>query len=299
VLLLDRLKAYIQDPPPDLAVEISEAGLAGARLGAKTELGFAPLRPGTLAVSPVQENMIDPDEFSRAVRTLAGVETGRKRRDVALILPDYCSRIAVLDFDSFPGDAKEQASLIRFRLKRSVPFDAESAALSYWPEPAVAGKKKVDVLVAMAPLEVVSRYEAPFRAAGMNPGLVIPSSLAAIELAPESGLSVLAKLTGRVLTLVARQAGVPKLVRCLELPAPDLDEVAAVLAPTFVYLEDNLGGKADKLYLCGFGAQTDEAERRFAEELGAPVEAVRSPLAVPGESNAGLLGYLRSIARNN
>ena len=125
------------------------------------------------------------------------------------------------------------------------------------------------------------------------------SEAVAVGLAPDGGLSVLAKLTGRVLTVVARRAGVPKLVRCLELPAPDLDEVSAVLAPTFVYLEDNLGGKAEKLYVCGFGAETDEAERRFAEELGVAVDAVRSPLGVPGESNAGLLGYLRSIARNN
>ncbi len=296
-MFLDRIKAYIQDPPPNLAVEISEAGLAAARLGAKTELGFVPLKPGALAVSPVQENLIDPDEFSRAVRSLTAGETVRKRRDVAVILPDYCTRIAVLDFDSFPGDAKEQASLIRFRLKRSVPFDAESAALSYWPEPAAG--KKMDVLVAMAPLEIIARYEAPFRAVGMNPGMVVPSSLAAMELAPDSGLSVLAKLTGRVLTVVARQGGVPKLVRCLELPAPNLDEVAAVLAPTFVYLEDNLGAKPEKLYLCGFGAQTDEAGRRLAAELETAVEGVSSPFGVPGESNAGLLGYLRSIARNN
>ena len=41
----------------------------------------------------------------------------RKRRDVALILPDYCTRIAVLDFDNFPSDPKEQVSLVRFRLK--------------------------------------------------------------------------------------------------------------------------------------------------------------------------------------
>jgi len=297
-MFLDRLRAYIQDPPPDLAVEISEAGLAAARLGARTELGFAALKPGALVVSTVQENLLDENEFARAVRSLIEAGSGRKRRDVTLILPDYCARIAVLDFDSFPGDAKEQASLIRFRLKRSVPFDAESAALSYWPEPRVAGKK-VDVLVAMAPLEVVSRYEAPFRAAGMNPGLMIPSSLAAIELVPDAGLNVLAKLTGRVLSVVARQAAVPKLVRCLELPAPDLDEVSAVLAPTFVYLEDNLGGKAETLYLCGFGAETDAAARRFAEELGVAVEPVRSPMGVPGEANAGLLGYLRSIARDN
>ncbi len=51
-----------------------------------------------------------------------------------MILPDFCTRIAVLDFDGFPADAKEQDALIRFRLKRAVPFDVESAALSYWAQ---------------------------------------------------------------------------------------------------------------------------------------------------------------------
>jgi hypothetical protein len=78
-----------------------------------------------------------------------------------------------------------------------------------------------------------------------------------------------------------------------------LEDVASVLAPTFVYIEDNLGRRAEKLLLCGFGAATAGAESRFAEELGVEVEPLGSPLGVPGENNAGLLGYLRSIARNN
>ena len=90
-----------------------------------------------------------------------------------------------------------------------------------------------------------------------------------------------------------------KLVRCLELPRHELDDIAAVLLPTFVYMEDNLGGRAEKLLLCGFGAHTDEAERRFQEELRVEVEPLRSPLGTPGENNAGLLGYLRSVAENN
>ena len=49
-----------------------------------------------------------------------------------------------------------------------MPFDVESAAVSYCAQP--AADKQVDVVVVMAPLEIVSRYEAPFRAAGMNPG---------------------------------------------------------------------------------------------------------------------------------
>ena len=108
-----------------------------------------------------------------------------------------------------------------------------------------------------------------------------------------------AKVTGRVLTIVVRDKAKLKLVRCLELASAELEDIAAVLAPTFVYIEDNLGRPAEKLQLCGFGALTDEAERRFAEELGVEVETVRSPLGTPGENNAGLLGYLRSIARNN
>ena len=295
--MLDKLKSVLLDPPPAMAFEISEAGIAAARIGSHTELDFQPLKPGTLSVSPLQENVLDPDEFVLAVRSLAGAQASRKRKDVAIILPDYSARTAVLDFDQFPTDAKEQNSLIRFRVKRSVPFDVDSAAMSYWVQ--TGEKGRVDVVVVIAPLEIVSRYEAPFRTAGMNPGLVTMSSLAALELTPESGLSVMAKLSGRVLTVLVRDRDVLKLARCLELPSSELEDIAGVLIPTFVYIEDNLGRRAEKLILCGFGAGTDEAANRFAAELDVEAEPLRSPLGVPGENNAGLLGYLRSIARNN
>jgi type IV pilus assembly protein PilM len=295
--LLDKLKSLLQDPPPAMAFEISEAGIASARIGSRAELEFYPLKAGTLSVSPLRENVTDPDEFTMAVRAVGNSQVSRKRKDIALILPDYSTRMAVLDFDSFPSDPKEQASLVRFRMKRSVPFDVESAAVAYFPQHGPG--KKVDVVVTVAPLEIVSRYEAPFRSAGMNPGLVTTSALAALELAPEGGLSVFAKLTGRTLSVLVRQGALLKLMRCIEVASADLEEIAGVLGPTFVYIEDNLGGRAERLILCGFGAQTDEARRRFHEELGVEVEALRSPLGTPGENNAGLLGYLRSIAKNN
>jgi type IV pilus assembly protein PilM len=295
-VLLDSLKSILLDPPPGMAFEVSEAGIAAARIGSHTELDFQALKPGVLAISPLKENVLDEKEFGAAVKALAASHTARRGKDAALILPDFATRTTVLDFDSFPTDAEEQIALIRFRLKRSVPFDVESAALSYWAQPAA---KRVDVVVVMTPLEIVSRYEAPFRAAGLNPGLVTTSSLAALELAPESGLSMVAKLTGRSLTLMVRDKGVLKLMRCLELPSAELEDIMAVLAPTFVYMEDNLGGRAEKLLLCGLGARTEEAQRLFQEELAVEVEPLRSPLGTPGEHNAGLLGYLRSVARNN
>ena len=45
-----------------MAFELSEAGIAVARLGSKTELDFRPLKPGVLAISPLKDNVMLPDE---------------------------------------------------------------------------------------------------------------------------------------------------------------------------------------------------------------------------------------------
>ena len=291
------IAAILVEPPPVMVFELSEAGISMARLSGKTELDFRPFKPGVLSITPLKDNVMMPDELSFAVRDLAPQNGKSKRRDVALILPDYSTRTAVLDFDDFPSDANEQLTLIRFRIKKSVPFDVESAAISYFVQPATG--KKFDVVVVVAPLEVVSRYEAPFRAAGMNPGLVTTSSLAALNLIEGGGTTVVAKITGTVLTVMVQKDGRLKLVRCLEVHANDVTEIAADLYPTFVYIEDNIGAKADRLQLCGFAGQMEQARQQFQNELGVAVEPVRSPLGMPGENNAGLLGYLRSIARDN
>ena len=278
----------LQDPPPSMAFEISESGIAFARLRPKLELGFQPLAANVISVSPLRDNIIDSDKFTEAVRTAA--PPNGKRRDVALVLPDYCIRIALLDFDSFPSDAKEQASLIRFRMKKSVPYDVESAALSYVPQSAIG--KRHDVVVAAAPLEIVSRYEAPFRAAGMNPGFVTTSAIASLNLVAAGDTAVLAKLSGRVLTVMVLEKSNLRLVRSLELAGADLAEVASDLYPTFVYIEDQLGTKAARLLLCGFERLPDAAAR-FESELAISVERLPAQ-----ENNAGLLGYLQSAGQS-
>lgn len=292
--LLNSLSRILRDPPPALVFELSEAGVAMARLTPKLEMNFHSIKPGVISVSPLRDNILIPDELLQAVRALAPPNGTRKRRDIALIVPDYCTRVSVLDFDEFPSDVKEQQSLVRFRIRKSIPFDVELAAMSYWPQP--AGGKRFEVVTAVAPLEIIARYEAPFRAAGLNPGLVVPSALAALRLVSDGAVTVVAKLTGRALTVMVLDKQLLKLVRCLELAAPTLADVAADLFPTFVYVEDSLGARAERLLLCGFGERTEEARQQFQAELGVPVEPVRSALGTPGEYNAGLLGFVRSIA---
>jgi type IV pilus assembly protein PilM len=285
------LAALFKDPPPAYAFEVSEAGIASAELAKAPLTGFHPLTPGTVSVSPLRDNILMPEELAAAVRGLAPVNGKGKRRDIALILPDYCARVAVLDFDSFPADAREQISLVRFRMKKSVPFDVESAAVGYYAQHSGG---KVDVVAAVAPVEIIARYEAPFRAAGMNPGFVTTSSLAALRLVEGTQVAVLAKRSGNILTLMVLLGGVLKLIRCLE-----LEDVAADLYPTFAYVEDQLGVKAEALLLCGFGAATEEYQRQFHRDLGIPVEPLRSAAGAPAETNAGLIGYLSSYSTSS
>ncbi len=286
------LLKVLHDPPPAYAFEVSEAGIAVAYTEKGPAVEFHPLPPGALRVSPIDDNILAPDVLAELVKTIAPPVPGRKNRDAAVLLPDYAVRLSILDFDSFPRDAKEQSTLVKFRLKKSVPFDIEAAVVGFISQPAEG--KKTEVIAAVAPLETLARYEAPFRAAGLTPGFVTASSLCFLQLLDGPGLTVTAKLSGRFLTVLVTLGGHLKLVRCLE-TQPELSGLAADLYPTFVFIEDQLGRKADRLSLCGFGPKVDEASQRFEAELAVPVRAMESPFGAPGEFNAGLLGYLTQL----
>jgi type IV pilus assembly protein PilM len=283
-------KSLISDPHPDLAFEVSEAGLAWAKPGAAAAPNFTPLEEGVLSVSPLRDNILKADVFAAAVSRIAGASAGRKRRRAVLVLPDFCARVAVLDFDAFPSDAAEQLSLVRFRMKKSVPFDVEDSAISYHAQ--TGPDKRVSVVVVAATLEIIARYEAPFRAAGLQTGVVTTSSIAALEMDKDPGIALLLKLTGRVLSVSALKDRSLKLLRTVELPDLSADEMLAVLVPTLAYVEDELGGRPARLVTCGFGPGEDLT---LEAETGIPIAPLTSRWGTPGQTNAGLLGYLESI----
>jgi type IV pilus assembly protein PilM len=289
-----QIASIFKDPPPELAFEVCENGVSMVQTKDPASLKFQELRPGVLNISPLHDNVVIADELAAAIGALVPASNTRKKYHAALILPDYSARLSVLEFDSFPEKEEDQRALVRFRLKKSVPFDIDSAALSYWRQ-MDGEKKKQEVVVAVTPLEILARYEAPFRARGIQTGYVTVSPLAALELISSDGISAVAKLNGRILTILVTQGDNLKLVRTLELAEVTLEEIAADLFPTFVYIEDRFAAKASRLLLCGFGLLESEALRQFHRELEIPVELVRSSLGAISGDNAGLLGYLQGV----
>jgi|SRR5665213_1196531 len=282
--IVQTISRLIKDPPPQYAFEVSEAGISYAN-GAATS--FREFEPGTIAVSPSADNILRPEVFASMIGQIAPANGTAKRRPAAVILPDYAARVTVLDFDSFPAVPAEQLPLVKFRIKKTIPFDIESAAVSYYVQPP-SGSKKVEVLAVTMAFDIVARYEAMFRAAGFHPGEVTTSSLAALNLYRGDGVAVVAKLSGQVLTVTVLSGGTIKLFRCVTLEGSDEDELLAILHPTFAYVEDELASPVRKLILCGF-------PRGVPEELRCDTEPLRSRFGAPGEYNAGLLGYLESV----
>lgn len=280
--LIRQITRFIEDPPPSHLFELSEAGLAFSQAG---QIGFLPFEVGTLVASPVADNVLRPDAIASLIGKFAAPNGSKRRRPAAVILPDYAARVTVLDFDSFPSSAEEQLSLVRFRVKKTIPFDIESAAVSYFVQPAV--NKRFEVVAVTVALEVIARYEALFRASGFHPGVVTTSTLAALNLYRGEGVAVLAKLSGNVMTVAAMQGTRIKLFRCVTLEEPNDEEILSVLHPTFAYVEDELSVPVGKLILCGFS--------RVPAGLRCESEQLRSRFGAPGAYNAGLLGYMELI----
>jgi type IV pilus assembly protein PilM len=118
-----------------------------------------------------------------------------KTRDVTLVVPDSAVRVLLLDFDELPAKAAEALPVVRFRLKKLLPFDADDAAVSYQVMATLRGVMQV-IAVAM-PREVQADYESVVREAGFEPGAIIPSTLAALAGLDEGEIPRLVVNAGR------------------------------------------------------------------------------------------------------
>ena len=63
------------------------------------------------------------------------------------MLPDAAVRVMLLDFEALPAKHDEAEGVIRFRLKKSLPFDVDKAKVSYHVQPSNGG---VRVIAAVA-----------------------------------------------------------------------------------------------------------------------------------------------------
>jgi type IV pilus assembly protein PilM len=164
-----------------------------------------------------------------------------KTRDVTLVVPDGAVRVLLLDFDTLPGKPVEALPLVRFRLKKLLPFDADDAAVSY--QVMATAKDALQVLAVAMPREVLADYEGMVREAGFEPGAVLPSTLAALAGLAEGEHPTLVVNAGREgVTTAIVKAGVLLLHRTVDLGADARADAVAGLGAETVAVELAAGG---------------------------------------------------------
>ena len=141
-----------------------------------------------------------------------------RSRVVTLIVPDASVRVLLLDFDELPTKPAEALPVVRFRLKKLLPFDADDAAISY--QVMSATKDLLRVLAVAMPRELQADYENVVREAGFEPGAILPSTIAALAGLAESDAPQLVVNAGHEgVTTAIVKGGVLLLHRTVDLGA--------------------------------------------------------------------------------
>ena len=150
--------------------------------------------------------------------------------------------------------------MLRWKLKKSVPFEVDETLISYMRQAPREGG--VDVVTALGRLRIVREYEAAAEQCGLQPGVVLSASLAAVALLADQRPALLARVSGTSLTTAIVREGVLCGYRCTDLPAQGalltpqmlLEEIYPVAA----YYQDTWQEGIQSVRVAGLGARLPE-----------------------------------------
>ena len=304
----NRLLRWLVDPePPGLGIDLRSDEMSLVRLSDKRkpleiDLSFvAPLAPGLLHFQMLEPNILDEQGFSKAVESAllrAGLG-GRKR--IALSIPDHLARIAVMELPDPPRSSAELVEFLKFRMKKSLPFDVERARVAFERLPGEAPT----FLTGVMHEAVVSQYEDVFTRLGFHVGLVLPASvsllqllrpLARRELAPGADYFFVNAERDYFSVSLVRDRDLPALTRTLGLRAQDgveriysEEDLLQEIIPTAIYYREKLSGQSlARVYYRSLRPDLVHLREILEEQFEAPSEPFNLAKAIPVARDVGL-----------
>ncbi|PYX28723.1 MAG: hypothetical protein DMG77_14765 [Acidobacteria bacterium] len=291
-------------PRPRLACEVASDRILAGRIadgGSTLEMcAVRELAPGSVVPDLVENNLRQKDSVRAAVEATLGSVAGRSR-DVIAVVPDAAVRVVLVEFDTLPSDREEAAAVVRFRLKKSLPFDVEKAKVSYHSQKFDDG---VRVVAAVALASVVEDYESAFRDAGFSPGVVLPSMLAALGAADAKRPTLVVKVDARTTSIAILNDDQLQLFRTLENTRGVTitgEQLAEEVYPSVVFFQDTYHLNIERIYVSGL-SESGGAAPALRAQTGAEVQelVLSSQLGasaggpVPRWRMAGVVGALLS-----
>jgi type IV pilus assembly protein PilM len=288
---------------PTLACEIAPDRVIAARAsesGQVLELcSTSELAPGCVVPDLTENNLRERRSVVSVLRE-ALENVGGRSHDLIAILPDAAVRVVLLDFETLPTKLEEAESVVRFRLRKSLPFDVDKAKVSYQAQTSTAG---IRVVAAVALNSVLEDYEAAFVEAGFSPGVVLPSMLAALGGAPAEHPTLVVKVDVRTTSIAILDKQQLLLFRTLENTrgvAISGEQLAEDVYPSVVFFQDTYSTNIQQIFVAGVSDMA-AASPALHSQTGADVRELvtASQLGLGGGSipkwrMAGVVGALLS-----
>jgi Tfp pilus assembly PilM family ATPase len=247
------LAAWFSSPPPAAAVEIGAGRVTAVVMGtvdgqpAITAQASERLPDGVVAPSLTTPNLTDKPAVAAAVKSVlrtVGVSRGR----VALVIPDGAAKVSLVHFDTVPAKAEDLAQLVRWQVRKAVPFPLEQAQVS-WTRGVTEGAG-VDYVVTVARQDIVADYEEVTAGAGVQVGLVDLATFNLVNLllaggeaagVPALGDWLVVHVTPDASTMAIVRDGALLLFR--HRPIEGEGSLADLGHQTAMYYEDRLNGR--------------------------------------------------------
>ena len=228
------LPKTVTEVRPRMAVELRPEGVYAAAAddaaGLLARVARVELASGAIVPSLRPGNIVDRVAVAGALRGVVTALGDVRGRDVTVIVPDSAVRVLLLDFDTLPSDIDDALPVVKFRLAKLLPFSPDAAQVSF--QRMSQHSRMLQVLAVAIPLEVLEEYESVVREAGLEPGAVLPSTLAVAAALDDAAQTAALLVNGSefaVTTAIVRR-GELLLHRTLELKMePMADAAAAVM----------------------------------------------------------------------
>ena len=279
-------------PRPRVACEISAERVVAGRAGEGAQtLDAASARvipDGALVPGLQQANVTAREVLVAALRDALSAVAGRSR-DVCLVIPDATTRIMLLDFDTLPAKPEEADAVVRFRLKKSLPFEVEQSAVSFDRQ---GTADPVRLVAAVTPRNILEEYESLVREAGYNPGAVVPSMIAALGVVDGSRPTMVIKVERGTTTFAIVDNDQLLLHRALENGGSAVSGESLVddVNTSLVYFEDRYSVGVDRVLVTGV-----ESAQALQEALSASSNIRVEELVSSGRAGAAIGNVPRSM----
>ena len=183
-ILKSRIERFFEPQLPAVACEISREAVSLVRLdplkpNVVERFAVVPLKQGLVVPSLTKPNIASIPELMAAIRS-AVAKTEVKLIKTSLAIPDSSAKSAIHIMDTVPPSENEKQQLLKWKLKKAVPFNVEESRLSYWERKTSDGKHAF--LTVCICREVLSQFEEVFQKLGIHVGYISLSSFAAFDL---------------------------------------------------------------------------------------------------------------------